>query len=84
VKIKELEKNLFETCKLLKNKEPIQEAIQDKSKSVNIENSNFNNDLVLLKQEYQKRYKELLFWFQTEKNKLVIKHNQKIQNIQIQ
>jgi hypothetical protein len=61
----------------------LQEALQDKSKSINIENSNFNNDLVLLKQEYQKRYKELLLWFQTEKNKLVIKHNQKIQNIQI-
>jgi hypothetical protein len=58
VKIKELEKNLFETCKLLKNKEPIQETIQDKSKSINIENSNFNNGLLLLKQAYQKRYKE--------------------------
>jgi hypothetical protein len=62
----------------------MQESIQDKSKSINMENNAFQNDLVLLKQAYQKRYKELLFWFQTERNKLFIKHNQKIQNIQIQ
>jgi hypothetical protein len=62
----------------------IQETIQDKSKSINMENNAFQNDLVLLKQAYQKRYKELLFWFQTERNKLFIKHNQKIQNIQLQ
>jgi hypothetical protein len=62
----------------------LQEAVQNKSKSINMENNSFQNDLVLLKQSYQKRYKELLFWFQTEKNKLFIKHNQKIQNIQIQ
>lgn len=62
----------------------IQETIQDKSKSINMENNAFQNDLVLLKQAYQKRYKELMFWFQTERNKLFIKHNQKIQNIQLQ
>jgi hypothetical protein len=84
MKIKELEKNLFETCKLLKNKEPIQEALQDKSKSINLENNTFQNDLLLLKQEYQKRKQELALWFRTEYNKLLIKHNQKIRNIQIQ
>jgi hypothetical protein len=84
MKIKELEKNLFETCKLLKSKEPIQEALQDKSKSINIENNTFQNDFLLLKQEYQKRKQELALWFRTEYNKLLIKHNQKIQNIQTQ
>jgi hexokinase len=63
----------------------LQETTQDKSKSIiNRENSNFNNDLVVLKQEYQKRYKELLLWVQTERDKLGIRHQQKIQNIQIQ
>jgi hypothetical protein len=65
------------------DKKIIQETLQNKSKSINLENNAFQNDLLLLKQERIKRYNELALWFSNEYNKLVIKHNQKLNNIQI-
>jgi hypothetical protein len=66
-----------------KDIELIQEVLQNKGKSINLENSAFQNDVLLLKQECQKRYNELALWFRTEYNKLVIIHNQKLNTIQI-
>jgi hypothetical protein len=72
---------LREEIKSLSN--DLQEAAQDKGKSINIENTDFQADLFLLNQEYQKKQKELALWVQAERNKLVIRHNQKINNIKI-
>jgi hypothetical protein len=66
-----------------KDKRIIQEALQNKSKSIHLENNAFQNDLLLLKQERIKKYNELALWFSNEYNKLLIKHNQKLNNIQI-
>jgi hypothetical protein len=66
-----------------KDKALLQETLQDKSKTINLENNAFQNDLLLLKQERQKRYNELALWFSNEYNKLVIKYNQKLNTIQI-
>jgi hypothetical protein len=65
------------------DRELLQETLQNKSKSINLENNAFQNDLLLLKQERQKKYTELILWFRNEYNKLVIKHNQKLNDIQI-
>jgi hypothetical protein len=66
------------------DRELLQETLQNKSKATNIENLDFQNDFILLKQERQKRYYELDLWFKNEYTKLMIKHQQKIKEIQIQ
>jgi hypothetical protein len=63
---------------------PLQETLQNKSKSINMENIDFQNDLFLLKQERQKRLLELTLWFKAEYNKLLIQHQQKLNKIQTQ
>jgi hypothetical protein len=66
-----------------KDKKIIQETLQNKGKSIHLENNAFQNDLLLLKQERIKRYNELALWFSSEYDKLLIKHNQKLNTIQI-
>jgi hypothetical protein len=66
-----------------KDKVLLQETLQNKGKSIHLENNAFQNDLLLLKQERIKRYNELALWFRNEYNKLLIKHNQKLNTIQI-
>jgi hypothetical protein len=62
-----------------KDKELLQETLQNKKHF----NNPFQNALLLLKQERLKRYNGLALWFNTEYHKLVIKHNQKLNAIQI-
>jgi hypothetical protein len=65
------------------DKKIIQETLQNKGKSIHLENNAFQNDVLLLKQERIKRYNELALWFRSEYNKLVVKHNQKLNTIQM-
>jgi hypothetical protein len=60
------------------------EATQDTSKKLITEKNNLQIELALLWQNYRKKCRELFLWFQNEKQKLMIRHNQKIQNLQIQ
>jgi hypothetical protein len=66
-----------------KDRELLQETLQNKNTSINLENNAFQNDVLLLRQERLKRYNELALWFNTEYHKLMIKHNQKLNTIQI-
>jgi hypothetical protein len=73
----------FNEVKEIVLKNNLQEATQDKNKSINIENNSFKNELFLLEQERQKRYREIILWFCSERNKLLVRHNQKINNLQL-
>jgi hypothetical protein len=64
--------------------ELLQETLQNKGKSINLENNAFQNDVSLLKQERIKRFNELALWFRSEYYKLVIKHNKKKREINLQ
>jgi hypothetical protein len=67
-----------------KDIELLQETLQSKDKSINLENNAFQYDLFLLKKEREKKYNEIILWFRNEYNKLVIKHNQKMREIDLQ
>jgi hypothetical protein len=68
----------------MKDKILIQETLQDKGHSREIENNDLQNKLILLNQEIQKRYNELMIYYKTEKNKILIQHNQKMKMIDLQ
>ena len=62
----------------------LQEAFCNKSKSVAKQNISFQSDLLLLKQEYQKRENHNKLFYRTEIRKLLLKHNMKMRAINLQ
>jgi hypothetical protein len=79
-----IQKEKFKKVFSKNDRELLQETLQNKNKATNMENIDFQNDFILLKQERQKRYYELDLWFKNEYTKLMIKHQQKLKEIQIQ
>jgi hypothetical protein len=62
----------------------LQEELSNKSHSREEENMGFNNKLILLNLDFQRRYNDLMVWFKNEKKKLVIQHNQKLKSLDLQ
>jgi predicted Zn-dependent protease len=69
---------------IYKNVNLIQEALKDKSQAFSNERNNYQNKIILLNQEIQKKYNELILWGKAEKNKLWVQHQQNMKRIGIQ
>jgi len=57
----------------------LQEALKDNPQKIAVENSDLQKRMFLLNQQYQKRSSELKMWYQLEKDKITIRHKQRLE-----
>jgi hypothetical protein len=72
-------KNLFSK----KDIRLLREQLENKDHLRTLENDDLQTKLYVLKQEYRKRFKELVLYYQTELNKIILQHNLKIKQINL-
>jgi hypothetical protein len=66
----------------LKDIQSLYENLDNKFNKLIRNNNDFKTKQFLLEQEFMKRYNEIILWYKTEKNKLMVQHNQR--NIDLQ
>jgi stress response protein SCP2 len=68
----------------LKEIQSLYENKSNKGVKREMENNDFKTKLFLLDQEYKKRFNELMIFYKTEKNKILIQHTQNERGIDLQ
>jgi predicted transport protein len=68
----------------LKEIQTLYENKSNKGVKRKTENNDFKTKLFLLDQEYKKRFNELMIFYKTEKNKILIQHKQNERGIDLQ